>query len=496
MKILNTEQLRTADRYTMEHEPIDSIDLMERASQVFVDALLELPLHFDDTPIRIICGVGNNGGDGLAIARHLHADNYRVEAWNLHLGSGSEEYQTNLQHWSLLGESQMIESADDLPEILDHYIVIDAIFGSGINRPVVGFAADVINHINHSKATIISVDMPSGLYVDEHQSEGAIVKADYTLSFQNPKLAFFLPQNNPFVGQWNIGVDPDYLNRVETNYKTIDYRELKKFAKAPHKFDHKGTYGHALLVAGSKGKVGAAILAARAAFKCGLGLLTVHVPRNRSAIMNTALPEAMVSADSHADFTTSISPDEAYRTAGIGPGLGTADSTASALQSFLKVTDYPVVLDADALNIISRHPEMYAMIPENSILTPHPKEFRRLMGKVNHGYHRLELQMKLAQEHKLIVVYKGAHTTISLPDGRVYFNNNGMATGGSGDVLTGMITGLLCRLKDPEAAALLGVYLHGSAGDEAASEKGTISMMASDILDQISAAFKKLDLPL
>ena len=258
---------------------------------------------------------------------------------------------------------------------------------------------------------------------------------DYTLSFQNPKLAFFLPQNNPYVGQWSIidiGISPEFLREVETSYRTIDYRELKRYAHKPHKFDHKGSYGHALLVAGSKGKVGAAILAARAAFQCGLGLLTVHVPRNRSAIINTALPEAMVSADSHADFTTSIQTNEAYSAAGIGPGLGTAQPTAAAMKSFLSATDYPVVLDADALNIISQHPEIFDLIPPHSILTPHPKEFKRLAGNLDHGYHRMELQQEMAQKYQVVVVYKGAHTTVALPNGRMYFNttgNPGMATG-------------------------------------------------------------------
>ena len=502
MKILNVEQIREADAYTIEHEPIASIELMERASRAFVEAFVDLPLF--KTHIKIVCGCGNNAGDGMAIARLLHQRNFEVEVWALQWGSqGSEDFNINKERWSAMGTIIPISKIDELPPISEHHVLIDAIFGSGIKGEVRGLPAEVIAAMNRSTAEVVAIDMPSGLLADQPlPSENGVVRAAYTLTFQNPKLAFLLPQSHQYVGQWqvlDIGLAPEFIEEAATPYQTLDASFFQQYAQPSAKFAHKGTYGHALLVSGSKGKIGATVLAAHAALRSGLGLLTVHLPACGYQILQTALPEAMIQLDDHEEVCSSINWSESFTCAGLGPGLGTHTATVKALKDFFQQVNTPVVVDADALNIISENRELLEILAPGSILTPHPKEFERLAGNWDHDFERLQLQRQMSADYNLLVVCKGAHTTITLPDGRVYFNttgNSGMATAGSGDVLTGVITGLLARTNNPEQAALLGVYIHGLAGDLAAETWGEISMIAGDITEKIGAGFKKLGLPL
>ncbi len=500
MKILSTSQVRAADAYTIENEPIKSLDLMERASRAFVEAYLALPVDHH-AAITVVCGPGNNGGDGLAIARLLQQKNFEVEVCMVRLGASlSEDCAANLERWQEHGTLINISAADQLKELRLAPVVIDAIFGSGISRPVSGLASRVVDIINDSGSRVIAVDMPSGLFSDQPNGAGQIVKANYTLSFQNPKLAFFLPQNNLFVGEWkvlDIGLSQRFIDNAQSNWFSIDQALIKRFERKPATFAHKGNFGHALLVAGSQGKIGAAILEARAALRGGVGLLTVHIPGCGFYPLQTAVPEAMCQVDPHHELCTDIILSEKITCVGIGPGLGQQEATVKGFKKLLEQVDFPMVIDADALNLISQHRECLELIPSQSILTPHPKEFQRLAGTYTDDYHRLQIQSEFSRRYQVIIIFKGAHSTVSLPDGRLFFNttgNPGMATAGSGDVLTGLVTGMLARNSDPELAAIVGTFIHGLAGDLAAAEISQPAMIAGDLIDYIGPVIKKTNL--
>lgn len=495
-KILSAKQIKELDAYTIQHEPIASIDLMERACRAFESWFTE---RFDVTHrIGIVCGTGNNGGDGLGIARLLYESGYNVQVWIVK-GDATEslDFRINLDRLrNKIAVTEMTLKCDQ--EIFSSCdILIDAIFGSGLSRATEGLYSKAIDCINQTNALKISVDVPSGLMMDK-PSTGSIVKAHHTVSFQIPKLIFFLPQSYPFVGNWSIvpiGLNKDFIRQASTPYSCLSLKAVKRIVKPRLTFDHKGRYGHALIIAGSIGKVGAAVLASRASLRAGLGLLTAHVPKCGNTIMQSSVPEAMVSNDDNEEFIGSISTVDQYSAIGIGPGLGQHSETVKAFASVLKQFKSPMVIDADALNILSKNKELMNHIPQGSILTPHPKEFERLVGVWDNDFERLEKQQQLAKQLKCIIVLKGAYTSIASPDGYVYFNstgNPGMATGGSGDVLTGILTGLLAQPYTPLEAAQLGVYLHGLSGDMAAYEKGMNSLIASDLIEFLPAAFKKI----
>lgn len=497
MKILTAEQIRQLDAYTIKNEPVDSIDLMERAALTFTYWFTE---QFPDVarPIHVFCGPGNNGGDGLAIARMLHQRFYDVTVYRCRIGSNtSEDFDINLGRLPAHGgvPVQDIKKGGKLPELPRGAILIDGIFGSGLNRPVEGYWADLLEHLNAQPATRVAIDIPSGLFADS-PTAGAVFHADFTFSFEMPKFAFFFPENQQRVGQWaarSIGLHPKAMEETPTPYFFVDEAFVKPLFRRRNKYGHKGTYGHALLLLGSYGKMGAAVLASRACLRAGAGLVSVRVPRCGYDILQIAIPEVMVSADRH-QYLLSLIPDlEGYAAIGVGCGLGQKKVTRKALLDLLKKADQPLVIDADALNILGKHPEWQRHIPKGSILTPHPKEFERLFGKTSNGFERNELQGKKAKELGIHIVLKGAHTCTAAPDGSCYFNstgNPGMATAGSGDVLTGIITGILAQGYAPLEAALLGVYLHGLAGDLAAKEWGQEAMVAGDITERLGAAYK------
>ena len=542
MKILPIDKIREADAFTIENEPIDSIDLMERAASKVYEWFMKR-CKTKDVKVKIFCGVGNNGGDGLALARMLYFTGIIPEVFIVRVSDKmSHDCEINYNRLTycrdvtpvaspvafpvaspmaspvafpvaspvaspVVYESEItmydIFSEDDFPLINEKDIVIDAIFGSGLNRNVEGFAEELIKHLNDNNAIRIAIDIPSGLFADggqqsmfiAHSSQliaHSIFKADYTLSFQFPKLAFMFPENDAFVGRWevlDIGLHKDYIDNVETlNFYTTEDMAMPILRKRT-KFSHKGTYGHALLVAGSTGKTGAALLAAEACLRTGVGLLTAHLPKESLLPMQIYLPEAMTSIDKSETHCTEITDILPYTAIGIGPGLGKNPETVILLKKIIQEATQPLVLDADALNIISENKTWISFLPNNTILTPHPKEFERLFGKTNNSYERLELQRKMSVTHNIIIVLKGAHTAITFPNGTCFFNstgNPGMATAGSGDVLTGMILSLLAQRYSPEEAALLGVYLHGKAGDKASQEIGENSMIARDIIKSLS----------
>ncbi|MBR5434791.1 MAG: NAD(P)H-hydrate dehydratase [Bacteroidales bacterium] len=497
MHILSSKQMHEADAYTIANEPIASIDLMERAAQKCYTYLCQ---KHNAAHYYIFCGKGNNGGDGLAIARMLTLAGKHVVVVILNFSnSASDDFITNKNRLAALKNPNctIIEVIDFQQLELSHdAIIIDCIFGSGLNRPINGFTADYISYINSLENTTIAIDIPSGLFADVPTPDDAIaLEADETLTFQSPKLQFLFAENQRFVGHlkiFDIRIQHPFADS-ETPYHFITQENIQ--LQARNIFGHKGTYGHALLVAGSYGKMGAATLAAKACLRTGCGLVTAHIPQRGYEIMQIAVPEAITSIDTNNEFCSHIIESTPYSAIGIGPGIGTNPITVNALQTFLQGNDKPTVLDADALNCIAQNPQLWQYIRPNTILTPHPGEFDRLTHNHTTCYERFETQKQLAKDHSCIVVLKGHYTSIATPDGNVFFNstgNPGMATAGSGDVLTGIILSLLAQKYSPLEAAKIGVFLHGLAGDCAAEKIGTISIIASDIIENISSAVTKV----
>lgn len=498
MKIFSAEQTRQWDQYTITKEPIPSLALMERASTVFVEWWVEkYPIP---APVFIFCGTGNNGGDGLVVARLLSARAYPVTVFFCRIGQLSEDCKANYGALSALPDVVLKELAvgDSLPTLDSESLIIDALFGAGLNRPITGYWAELINLINQSSIEISSIDIPSGMFLDQTSKANAVVTAKYTLSFQTPKLALLLPENYLYAKDWSfrsIGLDHSFSEDQASDYHFLTKSDVQAWIKVRGKFDHKGTYGHALLVVGSYGKIGAAVLAARACLRSGVGLLSIHLPICGYSIMQSQVPEAMVETDSHFSFWTDAIASDSYKVIGIGCGIGQDELTKVALMGLIEKTNCRLVLDADALNLLSLEQNKLDIIPHNTIITPHPKEFQRLFGDTADDFARLALLRERAMTLGIIIILKGAYTCVALPNGTCYFNstgNPGMATGGSGDALTGILTGLLTQGYSPDKAALIGVFLHGLAGDLAATEESEFSMLPSDLIMQIGKAFLNL----
>lgn len=499
MKIPSAAQIRELDAYTISHEPIASIDLMERAAATFVSWFKEqFPHQYSPTPVYIFCGPGNNGGDGLAIARMLHNAFYEVQVFVCKLSANlSADFQTNLNKLPDFKSIPLTEisAGDPLPSLPASGILIDALLGTGATRPFEPYWANLVDQLNQYSGTKISVDLPSGLNADASTTDPTFC-ADYTFSFEFPKLAFMLPENEKRVGEWtaaSIGLHAAGIAAINSNNYYLEQKDLQACLKNRNRHAHKGLFGHALLIAGSQGMMGAALLSGRALLRSGTGLLTIHAPACGYPILQMGLPEAMVSTDRH-QFNFSEAPELAkYSAVGVGCGLGHKDFSVRAMDELLgSIGQKPLVLDADALNIIAAQ-NWQQRIPRGAILSPHPKEFSRLFGDAPDDFARLELQREMAVKYGLYLIRKGAHTAIALPDGNIWFNstgNPGMATAGSGDVLTGILTGLLAQGYSAEQSCQLGVYLHGLAGDIAAQKLGHEALLASDIVAQIGAAFQ------
>ena len=498
MKFFEASQIKIIDNYTIDNEPIGSFLLMERASCAFTDKVL--PLIKTGEPVSVFAGPGNNGGDAFVVARFLALAGITVHVFlvNRSGGSLSADCKKAKEKFCLAfpGRLTEINSVEMITEPLTGYVV-DGLFGTGLSRPLEGVFAEVVALINNSRATVFSIDIPSGLLGEDNRQnrKEAIVRADYTFSFQFPKLSFFLPENEEFIGEFSIldiNLHPQVLHDLPSPYYFMEEEDVKRMAQPRRKFSHKGDYGHALLVAGSYGKVGAAVLAAKACLRAGCGLLSVHVPLEGIEIVQISVPEAMVEPEILSKTASFL---KRYNAVGIGPGMGVDEEAEEMVSYLLKHSEAPLVLDADALNIIAQAPELFQEMPPETIITPHPKEFDRLAGASSSGYERLQKQLNFAEQHRVIVVLKGAHTSIAFPDGRCFFNstgNPGMATAGSGNVLTGIILSLLAQKYKPEDAALFGVYLHGLAGDIAAGEFSQQSMLAGDIIQFLGKAFNRI----
>ena len=494
MKILSATQFRQWDEYTMLHEPISSLELMERAAGQCTNWLTKKYGH--SKPVKIFCGKGNNGGDGLAIARQFAETGIISDVFILEFGSsGNVDFQANLtrlHHYPV--RIHFVQHSDFLPLLCENDLIIDALLGSGLKRPLEGLFADTVHHINRSKSTVVAIDLPTGLFADKAISDSTVVKATFTLTFQALKLSFLLPDSEPYIGSveiLDIGLHSDFVSGVHSNYQFIEPSIISKLYKPRSKFSHKGTYGHALLLAGEKGKMGAAVLCTKACLRSGAGLASIVVPRDEFLILQTAVPEAMAidqTALEQLNF-------KAYATIGVGPGMGTGSHGAYLLQTILAHFNKPIVVDADALTILSTINNLLNDLPPGSILTPHLKEFDRLFNTSENGFDRLQTARYHSQKLFVYIILKGHYTAIACPDGEVFFNstgNPGMATGGSGDVLTGIVTGLLAQGYQPKDACILGVYLHGLAGDIAAAGNSQEALIARDIISKLGKAFLEI----
>lgn len=504
MKILSTSQIREADKYTIEHDNIASIDLMERAASLCSEWIMN---HFsNDHSFTFLCGMGNNGGDGLAIARHLKTNQYHVKVYIInHTSDFSADCEINKSKFEELAPTaiEVIKNANEIKLKQGKQIIIDALLGTGINKALNGLIKEVVLYTNNLNLPVISIDIPTGLNGDEplkNEPSEVIINASHTLTFHCPKYSFLFSECARYVNDFtvlDIGLNKTFTETQTSKNHFIIKPEIAQLLHSRSKFSHKGTYGNALMVAGSEGKMGAAVLASKALLKSGVGLLTVNIPNRGHDVLLKELPEAMVICDENTDYISQAITIDKFNAIGVGPGIGTDKQTANVLKLIIQNSKIPLVLDADALNIISENKTWLSFLPAGSILTPHPKEFERLTEKSTHSIERIELLKQLATKHNLYVVLKGAHSCIACPDGNLYFNstgNPGMAKGGSGDVLTGMITSFVCQGYNPKEACLIGVFLHGMAGDIAAQELTQQAMIPSDIINSLSKVFKLLSL--
>lgn len=509
MKILSSAQLKAVDAYTIEHEPVSSTNLMERASRAVADKICHR--WSIDTPIKIFAGPGNNGGDALAIARMLGESNYKVMVYLFNISENLSpdclinrnrllDFQEVRQNTMGARNIELVEITSQFtpPQLEEGDLVIDGLFGTGLSRPLNGGFASVVKYINSSPATVVSIDVPSGLMCEDNTYNvmNHIVKANVTYTIQYPKLAFFFPEHEQYVGEWevlDIGiVDPDN-EETKTPYHLTEKKDLQAMLKPRSRFAHKGSVGHALLIAGKKGMAGAAILSARSCMRSGAGKLTIHTPEYNVRILQESVPEAIINIDVDQNcFSQSFDTSE-YDAMAIGPGIGTSSYTVQAFIEQVSMSKCPMVLDADALNILGSHRGWIAQLPRRCILTPHKKELFGLISTTRNSYEELERTRELAMRQQIYIIIKGAYSAVVTPEGNAYFNttgNPGMATAGAGDVLTGIILSLLAQSYVPEVAARLGVYLHGLAGDCAMKDHCYESLISSDLIAYLPQAFK------
>jgi len=500
MKILPISKIREADEFTIKNEPIKSIDLMERAATKCCEWLMNKIEKTSE--LMIFCGKGNNGGDGLAIARIMANSGYNVSVYIInHSNNCSLDFEINSKRLNTLLISILeINRPEDIKIPNDKTVIIDAILGSGLNKPTDGLIKEIISFLNILPNYKISIDIPSGLFSDnKNSSEDIIFQSNTTLTFQLPKLSFLFPQNYQYVGDFEIlpiGLSEKFIEDTLCENYFVDNNFIKRFYKKREKFSHKGNYGHSLIFSGSYGKMGAAVLSAKACIKAGAGLVSIHCPTCGVNIIQTTVPEAMVEADINEKYISCIHNIEKYDAIAIGPGIGTDIITQKAMETLINKAKIPLVIDADGINILSENKQWLSFLPKNSILTPHIKEFERLTQKFENDFERFEYQKLISAQYQIIIVLKGAHSCITTPEGISYFNstgNPGMATAGSGDVLTGIITGLIAQGYSPVESAILGVYLHGLAGDYYKKKFSAETLLAGNIIDYLYKGFRCIE---
>ena len=504
MKIFTAAQIHELDNYTITHEPIKSIDLMERAAKTITRAIMDE--WTDRTPMVIFAGPGNNGGDSLAVARLLAEENYKVSVYlfNIH-NKLSDDCAANKQRLidsKRVGHFTEVTLNFDPPELTEDMVVIDGLFGSGLNKPLIGGFASLVKYINQCPAKVVSIDIPSGLMCEDntYNIHSNIIRADLTLTLQQKKLSMMMADCQKYIGRLrvlDIRLSKEYIDKTEANCRILEEQDVRRLLMPRDDFAHKGAMGNALIIAGSYGMAGAAVLATRACLRSGVGKVTVHTPRRNYLVMQTAVPEAVMQMDHEETYFSESVDSTDFDALGIGPDLGLVENTAIALIGQIRRTSCPIVADADALNILANHQAWMQQLPSGIIMTPHPKEFDRMAGSTsNNDYERLIRAQQMAEHIKGYIILKGHHSALCMPDGHIVFNatgNSGMATAGSGDVLTGILTALLARGYDKGTACQLGMYLHGLAGDLAAKEVGKESLVASDIIQFLPKAFLKLE---
>jgi NAD(P)H-hydrate epimerase len=501
MKILSAEQIRKVDEYTISNEPVASIDLMERAAMACFRRLIKL--SNPESSFHIYCGMGNNGGDGMALGRLLVERGFQVKVFMIHTGKNfSNDAQRNYELLKTKFNESVadIHSADQLPNGKQNVTAIDAIFGSGLNKPAEGLAAQAIDFINNNYSIIISIDVPSGLFIDKSSAENkSIIHSTLTFSLQLPKLAYMLPENKNYIRDFelvDIGLSEGGIDSQSTHNYYITKAYIKTLLKKRNKFDHKGTFGHALLLAGSRGKAGAAVISAGACLRSGTGLLTVHSTADVNNALLQHFPEAMSEKDSNDSYISEINQPEKYDAVGFGPGVGLEKDTEQTMKKLLQYYSGRMVIDADGLNILSENKTWLEFLPPSCILTPHPKEFERLTEKTSDDFERLQMLRNFSLKYGCVVILKGAHSATAMPDGNVFFNssgNPGLAKGGSGDALTGIILGLLARGYNAPQAAIIGTFVHGYAADLCHKKMSEESILATDLIKMLPKAFKKLE---
>ena len=502
MKIFTSAQIHELDKYTIEHEPIKSIDLMERAAKALTQVITDV--WNSSTPIIVFAGPGNNGGDALAVARMLIDRNYEVTVYLFNIsGHLSEDCTINKQRLLTKRAKAFVEVTQEFepPQLEAGMLVVDGLFGSGLNKPLAGGFASLVKYINASPSKTVSIDVPSGLMTEDntYNVRANIIRADMTLTLQHQKLSFLFAENQQFIGQLkvlDIRLSKEGIEKIDANYTLLEENDVHPRIMKRDPFAHKGKMGNALIIAGSYGMGGASVLATKACLRSGAGKVTVHTPKRNNVIMQISVPEAIIQFDREETTFSEAVDTEDFNAVGIGPGLGTSEQTAIAIIAQLRRTQCPLVADADAINILANHRAWLQQLPKGIILTPHPKEFDRLEGHSADSFERLMKVRDLAQRIQGYVLLKGHNTSLCLPDGHIMFNptgNAGMATAGSGDVLTGIITGLLARGYKQEDACVVGMYLHGMAGDFAARELGQESVIASDLIQYLPYAFKRLN---
>lgn len=502
MKIFTSAQIHELDKYTIEHEPIASIDLMERAASAMVRSITAR--WGAETPVVVFAGPGNNGGDALAVARQLAERGYAVSVFLFNIGGHlSADCAANKDRIAAVERvRQFVEVRQefDPPRLDASTLVIDGLFGSGLNKPLAGGFATLVKYINASPATVVSIDVPSGLMGEDnaHCVRANTIRADVTLTLQQPKLSFLFAENQQYIGRLevlDIGISKEGMAAAQARYHIVEESEVRPLVKGRGDFAHKGSMGHALLVAGSYGMAGAAVLASRACLRSGVGKVTVHTPRCNGPVLQIAVPEAVVQFDQEESVFSEAVDSGPFTALAIGPGLGHDEATAIALIAQLRRTQCPIVADADALNLLANHRAWLQQLPGGIVMTPHPKEFDRMAGSSDDSYERLCKASDMAARLGAYIILKGHYSALCMPDGSVAFNptgNAGMATAGSGDVLTGIITALLARGYRQADACVAGMYIHGLAGDLAAREMGQESLVAGDIIKYLPRAFMSL----
>ncbi len=495
MEILSPEQIRLCDLQYLDYKGVESIDLMENAALALKN---ELVLRFSkESVFQILCGTGNNGGDGLALARLLKADGYKVEVEVFRFSDkASKDFTLNFERLKSGGISFNEYSNSNDFYLYPGAIIVDALFGVGLTRPLESEWLEVIRKVNAGDNIVVSVDLPSGLLCENTPSP-EVIEAKITLTFERPKLCFFFKESAPFLGDvkiLSIGLNQKFIGSF-TDYLTIELSAAKLLHKKREKFGHKGTYGHALIIAGSEGKMGAAVLSAKSCIHSGAGLVTAIVPGKGLNIIQTAVPEVMAFPGGEGYEIENITSLEQFDAVGVGPGLGTFKKAEKLLSQILKLVSSPIVLDADALNILSANKKLLKLLPKDSILTPHPGEFKRLVGDFENSYEALQKLKDFCKTYSVVTVLKGANSIVCTPEGKCFFNttgNPGMATAGSGDVLTGLITSLLAQGYTPVNAACLGVFLHGLSGDITSLETSEEGLTAGKLIENLGKAFLKL----